>query len=162
MEERKVILRRIRRVSRFCKKNIKNHNEEVVADMVQYLCILAYLYFEQSIEYTISCYVEKNTNNQTIKNFVIEKSKEHRGLKPHELIGFLGQFSGKWKSSIKERFKEFYQESESLESLIASRNNVAHGRSIALTFNQIKEYRKQVNKIVKFINKMVNDSDSHL
>ncbi len=126
-------------------------DEEVRAHLTQYLCVRASGYVEFSVKTILREYVKARTSEPYISNFV--DSRLERTLNPRrsEVLKLIGNFSSGWKEIIRDEIKE--ELGTSLDSIVVNRNNIAHGKDVTLSLNDMKMHFQNAKKVVEIIDR---------
>ena len=148
------LLNKIDRIIGFCCDSQKQTqlDDEIVADLAAYVCILLYGYFEISVKDMISNYSDRHPGEKLDD----VQTKNHHNFKPKELFKFLGHFSSHWEYIAKQKILPDTQMYDTLRSLVADRNGIAHGESVDLRIVNIVEYKKQIVELLQLINGIIN------
>jgi len=132
-------------------------DEEIKAELAKYLCILLSSVIELAFKELILTFMENKTNPK-IKKFVGNKIKPITNLTIPKLKAALRSFDEGWEKNFdnlltneddKEKIKA------DINTIIANRNQIAHGQSVPFTAKQLKECHPSVNKIVELLRKTI-------
>jgi len=121
---------------------------ETKSHFSRYLCVLVSGFIENSIKNLIYDY-SKNCANSKIVNYIQFKTGSISNLNSEKIKQILGSFSKTWLEVYENRIDE--SEKDALDSVIANRNNIVHGKSVGLTYVRIKDYYEKVKNIIGFI-----------
>ena len=84
-------------------------------------------------------------------NFIENRLRRPGNLNTEQLLQFVGSFNPDWRSEL-EKFVAG-ERKDALDSVVANRNNIAHGESVSLTYVRIKDYYKYICEVLDFIDK---------
>ena len=144
MSDRKFFRREIKRVADFCKTPSLGQ-DKIVADMVAYLCIRLYGYFEKFVEGVV--YPDKMPAG-------------HSSFRPEELKTYMGNRCPQWQCALETEFRNNGEMEELLETLVIERNNVAHGDSTHFTLQTFKVHVKNICALERLISNIIKEHPS--
>lgn len=128
-------------------------DDEVRAHLTQYLCVRASGYVEFSVKTILREYVKSRTSGSGphILNYVNSQLKRTLSPRRSEVLKLIGNFSSDWKEIISDEIKEELE--TSLTSIVANRNNIAHGEDVTLSLNDMKIHFQNAKKVVEIIDR---------
>lgn len=132
-------------------KNIDD--EEIKSHYARYLCVLTSGYLEESVKIIIGNYVSNRTP-PAILNYVNSTTSNLTNLKTEKIINFLNTFDSKWKDEFEIILTE--EEKDSIDSVVANRHQIAHGKNVGVSYVNIKEWYKNIKNVVEKIDKIIN------
>ena len=126
---------------------------ELSAHCARYLCILVSGFLDTSIQTIYSKYAE-DCSNPKISSFVSKQLGRLTNLNMKKIEDLAKSFSDSWAKEL----TDFDQENNgqikaSVDSVVANRNSIAHGRDVGITHVTLKGYYKNIFKLVSFIEK---------
>jgi len=123
-------------------------DEEILAHWAKYLCVLTSGFIENSCRIILTQYA-KGKASPNVSNYVESCVGGITNLNDEKITQLLGAFSSQWR----ERFSKKRTEIQKLaiDSVIANRHLIAHGRSVGLTLARMKDYYKEVVKAITLI-----------
>ena len=123
-------------------------DEEILAHWAKYLCVLTSGFVENALRMILQDYVNKHAN-QPVINFVETRIEGITNLKEDKIVQLLGSFNPHWR----ERFLHMRtpEQKDAIDSVVANRHLIAHGRSVSVTLARMKEYYGQVVKVIRII-----------
>ena len=135
----------------------KNQLDSKVKFLVAYAVIKASGSIELVFKSMINTFLSQNCIDETkvflTKNIIDSSANPSPGI----IEKYLEQFDGK----RKERFSDLLKDSQdkgNLKSLVSLRNDIAHGRTIHSSINDIESYFESGKKILEILEKVINDS----
>jgi hypothetical protein len=130
--------------------------EELASEYSKYLCVLLSGYVEESTRVLLTAYALKRSNPE-IASFASKKIQEVTNLKEEKLTGLLSMFSKTWEEEFSIRMQT--GEKDALDSVVAIRHLVAHGRPTNISFVRTKGYHKLIKSIVRILDEdIINGS----
>ena len=87
-------------------------------------------------------------------NYVESRLRRLGTLNTEQLLQFVGAFDPDWHNKLKQFV--IGERKDALDSVIANRNNIAHGESVGLTYMRIRDYYKRICEVVDFVDEMFN------
>lgn len=132
----------------------KQTDDEVTSLLAKIVCIRISGLLEMALKSRISDYSEKKTPKE-IKRFLTQKFKDITNLKAKKLCDTLGFFSNDWKNLLEDELSENSQLKSSLDSLIALRNDIAHGQNCVVSISNVQQYFDDTKKVVNLFDKII-------
>jgi len=120
-------------------------DEEIKSHMTKYLCIQTSGYLENVVKTLIDEYLE-NSCPKPAKDYINSKVGRLTNLDEEKLGKFLRSFSLEWLQIFNEKVND--KQKASLNSIISNRNQIAHGKSIGLTYVSIHQYYIDLQQII--------------
>ena len=126
---------------------------ELQSHWAKYLCILSSGLFEIAVQEIYGDFVRKNTT-QPIANFVESKLVRITNPNMKVFLELSSLFSVSWKNELEE-FTNKNGRSEAINSIIANRNLISHGRGkdSSITVTQLQSWLEKSLEVIKFIDK---------
>ena len=144
MSDRKFFRSEIKRVADFC-KNPSPEQDKIVADLVAYLCIRLYGYFETFVEGVV---------------YPDQMPPRHSNFRPKELKTYMGNRCPQWQCALETEFRNNGEMKELLKALVIERNNIAHGKGTYLTLQVLKVHVKNICALEKLISNIIKEHPS--
>jgi hypothetical protein len=119
---------------------------EIMSHWSKYLCVLVSGFLETSITTVYSNYAN-NSASQNTANFAQKNLLQFQNAKMEKILSLTGMFSADWREEL-----EIYIEEEikaSIDSIVANRHLIAHGRFVGITFSQISKYYEDAKKLIQ-------------
>lgn len=120
-------------------------DEELMSHYSKYLCVLVSGYIENTLKTILKNYIDK-CSAPKISNYINKCFKNITNLKDAKLQEILGAFSNEWKNLYINTITD--KQKDALDSVVANRNLIVHGKSVGITYIRIFEYYKQINLVV--------------
>ncbi len=121
---------------------------ELQAHWAKYLCILVSGFIESSIRGIFYNYA-KSKSNISVSKFVENNLKLFYNPKMEKILHLTSKFNLEWERELRESTKGELK--DSIDSIVANRNQIAHGENVNISFSLMRGY---YNNAVKVINKI--------
>ncbi len=122
---------------------------ELVSVQAHHLCVLASGYLERSVVEILNHYV-KNRANLQVQRYLQAVTARLTNLKSGKLLDLLGSFDESWKNRA-QLFLQSDGRGEAINSLVANRHLIAHGRSASISFSMVRSWLSRVDEVVDFV-----------
>ena len=120
---------------------------ELRADFARYLCVLVSGFMERAIAEHVmeGC----RGSIPIVVRFVESRLGRFQNANAKKIAQLVGSFSQPWKREL----EDFYEEGgkEAIDSVVALRNQIAHGTPVGLTYSRIKDYYEQIMAVIDHI-----------
>lgn len=126
---------------------------ELKSHWARYLCILVSGFLETSVRSIYSEYAKK-VSNSNVANFVERKLADLQNPKMEKILQLTGTFNPEWESNL--RIATEGELKDAINSIVANRNNIAHGRDVNITYIRIKDYYEKAIKVINMIENQCN------
>ena len=128
-------------------KDLTN-DEEVAAHWSRYLCVLVSGFLENAIRVLAASYATARSH-PNVANYVARHISSATNLNQERIGQVLGSFSQEWELLFRTSITD--EQKDAIDSVIANRHNIAHGRSVGVSPARIKEYYSQVLVVVEML-----------
>lgn len=126
--------------------------EETEADFARHLIILLAGYFEKALAEIVVAYASGKAP-PPIVSYLDNQLQWLTNVDRERLVRLIGTLDAKWQMQV-EVFVVDKREA-SLNSVIALRNNIAHGGAGSVSLLQVSEYWKSLQEVVQFVNDLL-------
>lgn len=127
------------RIARLLVSVPKVEDDELRAELTKYLCVLLSGLLEVSARDILLRYSAKRSSPQ-VARYVGAQLEYLQSAKVGSLVDAMSGFdpvaAAKWRSGLSD------EQVDSIDSIVSNRHQIAHGRSIGLSFNVLEGYRK--------------------
>jgi len=123
-------------------------DEEVLSHWAKYLCVLTSGFVENSLRVILQDYAAKHAN-ESVARFVSSRIEGLTNLNDEKISQLLGAFSPAWRDTF--HAMRSTEQKDAIDSVLANRHLIAHGRSVGLTLARMKQYYGDISKVVKII-----------
>lgn len=121
---------------------------QIQADMARYLCVLVSGFIEQAARHIYREYAVKRSH-PNVGRMVERHLEGFTNANATKLCQLAGSFNASWAEELKEYLEG--QRKDAVDSVIANRHNVAHGRDVGLTYVRMRAYYDQVKDVVAYL-----------
>ncbi|MCW2993826.1 MAG: hypothetical protein JWQ18_1321 [Conexibacter sp.] len=119
---------------------------ELQADLARYACVLVAGYVEQSVKSIFGEFVRTRASTE-VHRYAERRLARVRNLNANDLAALAGDFNPAWRVSLDLVLQD--ERKAALDSVVANRNVIAHGRSVGIGIVQIGTYHGQVKNVIK-------------
>lgn len=123
---------------------------ELQSQWARYLCVLVSGFLEVSICAVYNQFTRRSASPY-VANFVESELCDFQNPKMGKIIELTRAFNPQWANEL-----ETVTEGEikdAVDSIVANRNQIAHGRDVGITYVRIKNYYERAIKLVDIIEK---------
>jgi hypothetical protein len=139
--------------SLFNKSSFFASDAELLSHWSRYLCVLVSGYIEISI-YEILTERVQNKSSPDIARFVTNSLENFQNPKMEKIKTLMLSFNPEWQKSI-ESHPQFSEMAAAVNSVVAQRNQIAHGESSSLTIHAMKDYYVIVRKFIEHLEQVI-------
>ena len=132
-------------------KNIDD--DEIKSHYARYLCVLTSGYLEESVKIIIGNYVVTRTP-PTVLNYINSSINNLTNLKTEKLSNFLNNFNPQWKEKFDQILTD--EEKDAIDSIVANRHQIAHGKNVGVSYVRVKEWYKNIKDVIDKVSYIVN------
>lgn len=131
-----------------------NLDEELKSHISKYLTVLISGIYEDSIKNILKESIHRESITKEVKGFIFKqidtifRNPTHKNLK-----GLLNRFNKAWLNKIHQKIVD--EEWEALNSIVNNKNNIAHGDSSSITFDDIFTYYQKSKKILTELDSLI-------
>ena len=129
--------------------NLPEGELQIRSDFARYLCVLVSGFVESAIS-DIAADHCRHRSSTTVMNYVEGRLRRLGNLNTEQLLQFVGSFDPDWRNQLNKFV--LGERKDALDSVIANRNNIAHGESVGLTYMRIRDYYKRICEVVDYVN----------
>jgi hypothetical protein len=124
---------------------------ELQSDLARYLCVLVSGYLETAtVEWLL--HHSRDGARPTIQKYVESKLKRFTNANASKIIALMASWDSDWYSEMNNFLVD--EKKDAVDSVIALRNNIAHGQWVGVTLNRISNYYIEVDKVVTKIGEL--------
>lgn len=121
---------------------------ELQADFAKYLCVLVSAYLECALRALLLDFVRSRSSGK-VESFVGYKLKPWTNPKTNKIIDLFGLFDKDWRADLAAFLID--EKKDSVDSLVALRNRIAHGENVEVTLSRIKKIYQVVNEVITHV-----------
>lgn len=145
---------RVRRVFELG-KSLPIDDDELVGHWGRYACVTCTGYLETALRLVIQKRVEKKASPE-IQAYVARSLDSIQNPKAERFIKVLSSFDNVWGQSLEEYFSSNDAVKNAIDSLMANRHLIAHGKNCSISIGRVSDYFKLADKAIEFIDQMLN------
>ncbi len=123
---------------------------ELQSHWARYLCILVSGFLETSVQAIYSQYAREKATPY-VANYVTRKLKRFTNPKMEDILTLSGMFSKEWRDHLENATEGELK--AAVDSIVANRNQIAHGVDVGISFVTIRGYYQSAVKVVDVIEK---------
>ena len=136
----------------FARSSVFDADPELLSHWAKYICVLVSGYLETALKHYF-CEFSRNKSHPYICSFTMANLEDFMNPKMEKILQLTGAFSKDWKKEL-EAFVEG-ERKDAVDSIVANRNNIAHGRNVSLTLVRMKKYFEKALEVTEFIKRKV-------
>jgi hypothetical protein len=124
-------------------------DEYFLSIIASHICILQSGILENVIKESLGDYCDKRCTIE-VANFVKKRLNDLHNPRTERLEELLGSFSDNWRNDL----LSFWGDGETkghINSIVANRNQIAHGRTTTVTISQTKDWLRSVKRFADYI-----------
>ena len=118
---------------------------ELSSDLAKYLCVLVSGFLEQSVIELLLDHVRIHAR-PSVQRYAEPRLRQFTTAKTSRIIQLFGNFDPDWAVDLESFLVD--QRKDAVDSVVANRHNIAHGRSVGLTMARVKSYYDRVKEVV--------------
>ncbi len=134
--------------SLFSRVSAFSQDLELQAHWARYLCVLSSGFLEESVRILLSEYVQ-NKANATVSRYVNAQLDGFQNPKAGKILELLRGFDPLWAESVEQFMSD--ERKDAVDSIVNNRHQIAHGRSVGISYITIKQYYEKSVEVVDFI-----------
>ena len=123
-------------------------NDEFHAHWSRYLCVLISGFIENAMRILLTEY-SKNKSHPNVSNYVSKQIKGITNLNNERILQLLGSFDSKWRTVVEQKISD--AQKDAIDSIVANRHNIVHGRSVGITITRVKNYYLSILSVISTI-----------
>lgn len=123
-------------------------NLELRSHMARYLCVLVSGFVERSVSHIIDDYARRRSAPEVYR-FVSLQLKSFQNASTNKILKMITNFDDSW---AKQFAKDIEGEiKDSVDSVVATRHQIAHGGNTGITLARMKDYYKGARDLVDLL-----------
>lgn len=123
-------------------------DDEIHAHWSRYLCVLISGFIENAMRILLTEYT-KNKSHPNVSNYVSKQIKGITNLNNEKILQLLGSFDSEWRNVIEQKITD--AQKDAIDSIVANRHNIVHGRSVGITVPRVKNYYHRILAVIDAI-----------
>ena len=121
---------------------------ELQSDFARYLCVLVSGYLERAITALILEHSARKSA-PSVQRFVESQTRRLTNVNSQRLKELLGSFDPDWQQDLSVFLVD--ERKDAIDSIVSLRNTIAHGQSVGVTYNQVRRYYEQIQKVIDHV-----------
>ncbi len=121
---------------------------EIQSHWARYLCVLVSGFLERSIRMIYGSYA-RSSAAPNVANFVEVELKHFQNPTMGKILELARAFSPDWGGELEGATEGKLK--DAVDSIVANKNNIAHGESVGITFTRIKDYYERAVQVLELI-----------
>ena len=122
-----------------------NSQEELQASLARYACVLASSYLEAACRELVVRYVRGRADD-SVARYVEFTLGSFRDPNMEKILQLIGRLDAKYRSRLEAEASDRLK--DSVDSISANRNNIAHGRRSGISLGQARSYFDDARTVV--------------
>ena len=127
-----------------------DHGDELCHHMARYLCVLTAGLLEHSTRAILSDYVGRHARS-TVSSYAQVNLRRVTNLNETRFRALLRAFCPEWEAAYETGTSDAHK--VAIDSVMANRHNIAHGRLTGLSMGRIKEYYARIVEVLEWLDK---------
>lgn len=120
------------------------------ADLARFLVVLISGFLEKAIGHTFSEHAARAGGSQRVVRYVQRRLETFQNPNAEKVLQLTADFDADWRTALESYLGD--ERKDHVDSVVANRNQIAHGASVGVTYRRAADYFKSVNEVVNFIN----------
>lgn len=126
----------------------QSYDAEILTHWARYICILTSGLLENSLRIMLLHYSTVHSH-PNVSNYAKKNIRSITNLNAEKLRQLLGSFSSEWSLSFEQNLSS--EQKDAMDSIVANRNNIAHGYTVGITLARVRAYYSRILEIVSWI-----------
>lgn len=122
----------------------------------RYLCVLVAGFLENAISEVYLEFVTQSSSPQ-VAQYTISTLSKIQNPKTDKFIETASRFKKEWGEQLNTFFKEDVSRKTSIDSIMQTRHEIAHGKNTGITVIRVKEYFEKSIEVIEFIESQCNN-----
>ena len=121
---------------------------EIQSHWAKYLCVLVSGFIETSVCAIYSEYARQKAA-PNVAGYVCSKLEKFSNPKMEDICQLTGLFNETWRKKLEEI--TLGEIKDAVDSIVANRHHIAHGRDVGISYVRVKQYYCKVVKMVELV-----------
>jgi hypothetical protein len=130
------------------------NDDEMMAHWAKYLCVRCAGFIEVAIPKLFVEYSKVHSHNARLYRFLSIQLDAIQNVKAEKIVTIVSYFDASWANKIEEFMGEQGRK-EAINSIVAQRHLIAHGKDSSMSFVSLKEYYKKLTEVFHFIDSLL-------
>lgn len=119
--------------------------EEVQASLARYACVLTSSYIEAALRELILVYTGQRADESVLR-YVESTLSSVRAPNMEKILQAVGRLDPEYRKALEMQTQGKFK--DSVDSIYANRNNIAHGRRSGISLDQVRSYYSDVKEVI--------------
>lgn len=121
---------------------------EVRADFARYLCVLVSGYLEVAVVECATWYATKKSA-PPVASYASQNLERFVNPNAERVLQLVGSFNLDWRTGLETFLGD--KRKDAVDSVVALRNQIAHGESVGVTYARVRTYYESVKEVVTYL-----------
>lgn len=136
-------------------KSLPLDDAEKIGHWGRYACVTCTGYLEVALRLVIRNYVQSKATAE-IAAYVVRDMEAVQNPKAERIVKVLRCFSDRWADEMDGYFAANPEVKDAIDSLMANRHLIAHGRPCSISLGRVTSYFEQADQAIEFIDGLIN------
>lgn len=136
-------------------KSLPLDDAEKIGHWGRYACVTCTGYLEVALRLVIQNYVQSKATAE-IAAYVVRDMEAVQNPKAERIVKVLRCFSDHWADAMDGYFAANPEVKDAIDSLMANRHLIAHGRPCSISLGRVTSYFEQADQAIEFIDGLIN------
>lgn len=136
-------------------KSLPLDDAEKIGHWGRYACVTCTGYIEVALRLVLQNYVQSKATAE-IAAYVVRDMEAVQNPKAEKIVKVLRCFSDRWADAMDEYFTVNPEVKDAIDSLMANRHLIAHGRPCSISLGRVASYFEQADQAIEFIDGLIN------
>jgi len=127
---------------------------EMKAEWAKYLCVLTSGYIEQSVRTILSDFADDRSHD-VVSSYVSSQLDYFNNPKAGRIEEVARRFNPQWANHIRDAIEGEIK--EALNSIVANRHQIAHGRDVDLSFVRMKGFYDRATRAIDILDDLCSE-----
>lgn len=123
-------------------------DDEILAHWARYLCVITSGFIELGVRQILSEYSRRKAAQEIVR-FATNRIEGLTNLNTEKIKGVLSCFSPEWRDSFDAKITD--EQKDAIDSIVANRNNIVHGRPVGISYAVVKRYYEQAWEVLDWL-----------
>lgn len=120
-------------------------DDELQSSLARYLCVLGSSYLEAAFREVVSSFCQDQASPK-VRRYVQGTLDHFRNPNAEKILQLIGRFDSDCRKALEDNISGRLR--DSVDSISANKNNVAHGRRSGITLAQVSQYFEDAKAVV--------------
>lgn len=136
-------------------KELQTDHAELQGHWGRYACLLSAGYFEVALRLVIQKRLEQKAAPE-VQKFVMQSLEGIQNPKAERFSRVVRSFSSIWGDNLDQYFLDNNDVKEAIDSLMANRHLIAHGKPCSISVGRVAGYFKSADKAIEYLDTLLN------